>query len=186
MMRPNVRLGGVLGEALEANRAGRLSHFITGEASPAVALFSPEHRGANREGDWYGEHAGKWLSAAARAASRGDAELAARVKRVAGYLASVQEADGYLGTYAPERRFTVKQSPPRQSTWDGAPSKRTWDIWVHSYLILGLLEGGSAFNCASVTTGSGRSSGQSSWRQVPFSTRTRPGSGPETVPSPPL
>ena len=25
-------------------------------------------------------------------------------------------------------------------TWDGAPSVRTWDIWTHSYLILGLLE----------------------------------------------
>ncbi len=139
MNRPNVRLGGVLGEALEANRSGRLSHFITSEASPAVALFSPEHRGANREGDWYGEHAGKWLSAAARAASRGDAELAARVRRVAGYLASVQEADGYLGTYAPERRFTAPVPPP-QRTWDGAPGQRTWDIWTHAYLVLGFLD----------------------------------------------
>ena len=61
------------------------------------------------------------------------------VRRVADYLVSVQEADGYLGTYAPDRRFMHKQ-PPSRSTWDGAPSQRTWDIWTHSYLILGLLE----------------------------------------------
>ncbi|HEY5799558.1 MAG TPA: beta-L-arabinofuranosidase domain-containing protein, partial [Burkholderiaceae bacterium] len=51
----------------------------------------------------------------------------------------VQEADGYLGTYAPERRFMQPQ-PPGPRTWDGAPGKRTWDIWTHSYLILGMLE----------------------------------------------
>ena len=48
-------------------------------------------------------------------------------------------ADGYLGTYAPERRFIVAQ-PKGPRTWDGAPGERTWDIWTHSYLILGLLE----------------------------------------------
>jgi len=30
--------------------------------------------------------------------------------------------------------------PPKSRTWDGAPSVRTWDIWTHAYLILGLLE----------------------------------------------
>ena len=69
----------------------------------------------------------------------GDAELTAHVCRVADYLVSVQEDDGYLGTYAPERRFMHRQ-PPKPGTWDGAPSVRTWDIWTHSYLILGLLE----------------------------------------------
>lgn len=135
-----VQLGGLLGDALAANLSGRLSHFIEDEHSPAIALFGHEHKCQNHEGDWYGEHAGKWLYAAARAASRsGSAELKARVLRVADWLASQQERDGYLGNYAPERRFMVKQAPgPR--TWDGAPGKRTWDIWTHSYLILGMLE----------------------------------------------
>ena len=62
-----------------------------------------------------------------------------RVRRVADYLVGVQEADGYLGNYAPERRFMRKQ-PPKPVSWDGAPSLRTWDIWTHSYQILGLLE----------------------------------------------
>ncbi len=135
-----VRLGGLLGNALAANHSGRLTHFITDETSPAIALFSPQQASRNNEGDWYGEHAGKWLCAAAKSASRnGDEKLAANVLRVAEYLVSVQGDDGYLGTYAEERRF-MRRQPPGARTWDGAPSKRTWDIWTHSYLILGLLE----------------------------------------------
>ncbi|WP_198683018.1 glycoside hydrolase family 127 protein [Peristeroidobacter agariperforans] len=136
----DVALGGVLGEALTANSLGRLSRFIVDEHSPAIALFHPKHREQNYEGDWYGEHAGKWLYAAARAAHRsGDRDLRENVLRVANFLVGVQTPEGYLGTYALERRFTRKQQPPLR-TWDGAPSLRTWDIWTHSYLILGLLE----------------------------------------------
>lgn len=135
-----VQLQGLLGEAIRANRHGRLFHFITGPDSPAIAMFHPARVRHNVEGDWYGEHAGKWLVAAARAAARsGDRELEAKVRRVADHLVGLQDEDGYLGTYAPQRRFTVKQ-PPKGKTWDGAPSVRTWDIWTHSYLVLGLLE----------------------------------------------
>ena len=108
--------------------------------SAPIALFNPANVQHNHAGDWYGEHAGKWLYAAAKAAIRtGDAIILASVLRVANYLVSVQEPDGYLGTYAPGSRFMVKQ-PPGKRTWDGAPPRRTWDIWTHSYLILGLLE----------------------------------------------
>jgi uncharacterized protein len=135
-----VKLGGVLGEALLANHHGRLANFILDEKSPAIALFAPEQVEKNVAGDWYGEHAGKWLSAASRAAARTrDAKLLTSVQRVADYLVSLQGKDGYLGTYASERRFMCRQ-PPKQETWDGAPSVRTWDIWTHSYLILGLLD----------------------------------------------
>lgn len=137
---PRVELGGLLGQALQANRRGRLSHFIVDENSPAIAVFAAEHSRHNLEGDWYGEHAGKWLVAAARAAQRAqDADLMQRVRRVADHLVALQQADGYLGTYALARRFMVRQ-PPKPGTWDGAPALRTWDIWTHSYLILGLLE----------------------------------------------
>ncbi len=135
-----VQLEGLLGQALAANHRGRLTHFVVDETSPAIALFDPQRVQQNQEGDWYGEHAGKWLYAAARAANRtADEKLAARIRRVADYLVSLQEPNGYLGTYAPARRFMNKQ-PPATRTWDGAPSLRTWDIWTHSYLILGLLE----------------------------------------------
>ena len=139
-----VQLAGPLGRALAASQAAHLAHFIRDETSPPIALFRCEHTAHNHEGDWYGEHAGKWLCAAALAVTRtGDADLAANLRRVADYLVSVQEADGYLGTYAPERRFMCRQAAgPR--TWDGAPGKRTWDIWVHSYLVLGLLAAGQA------------------------------------------
>ena len=134
------KLGGLLGAALAANLAGRLTHFISDETSAPIALFSPASVQHNHEGDWYGEHAGKWLIAAAKAANRsGDAAMVANVLRVADYLISVQKPDGYLGTYAPDSRFMVKQ-PRGKRTWDGAPGKRTWDIWTHSYLILGLLD----------------------------------------------
>ena len=140
-----VELAGLLGEAIDASRRGRLRHFISGPDSPAVALFQRQRAARNTEGDWYGEHAGKWLVAAARAAARdGDAALAAQVHEVADFLAAQQEPDGYLGTYACTHRFTVKQ-PPKPQSWDGAPSVRTWDIWTHSYLILGLLEAFRAF-----------------------------------------
>lgn len=135
-----VRLGGLLGEALRANLQGRLSHFIVDEHSPAIALFDPALRQHNRSGDWYGEHAGKWLYASAKAAARsGDEALRSQLLRVADYLISTQEPDGYLGTYAVDHRFTQSQ-PPKPASWDGAPSVRTWDVWTHAYLILGLLE----------------------------------------------
>jgi DUF1680 family protein len=51
---------------------------------------------------------------------------------------SRQDTDGYLGTYAPARRFMRKQ-PAGKRTWDGAPGVRTWDIWNHSYMVLGML-----------------------------------------------
>ena len=136
----HVQLGGLLGEAIEASRRGRLSRFITSEASPAIRLFAPAQREAHVEGDWYGEHAGKWLVAAARAATRsGDDALAQRVRHVALFLAGCQTDEGYLGTYAASQRFTVPQ-PPKPDTWDGAPARRSWDLWIHAYLVLGLLE----------------------------------------------
>ncbi|MEO6102281.1 MAG: beta-L-arabinofuranosidase domain-containing protein [Pseudoxanthomonas sp.] len=140
MARARAELRGLLGDALSANRTGRLSNFVVDERSPAIEIFDPARAATNTAGDWYGEHAGKWLVAAARAAARsGDAEFSARVRHVADYLVSVQRADGYLGTYASAHRFMHPQ-PPKPGTWDGAPSVRTWDIWTHSYLILGLLE----------------------------------------------
>ena len=135
-----VELGGLLGAALAANQSGRLSHFIVDETSPAIEIFDPARAAKNDEGDWYGEHAGKWLYAVAKSAGRTrDPRLIEQLHRVAGYLVGVQEADGYLGTYAPAHRF-MRQQPPKPGTWDGAPSVRTWDIWTHSYLVLGLLE----------------------------------------------
>ncbi|MER2178198.1 MAG: hypothetical protein ABS955_11045, partial [Stenotrophomonas maltophilia] len=66
-----VTLQGVLGDALAANRSGRLSTFVVDEHSAPISIFSQVQKDQNHEGDWYGEHAGKWLSATARAVAQG-------------------------------------------------------------------------------------------------------------------
>jgi DUF1680 family protein len=124
-------VGGVLGEALEANVNGRLKQFIKDVNSPAIRLFDRAAAAKEMDKNWRGEHAGKWLHTAARAAHRtGDAELTASVQAVADYLVSQQEADGYLGTYAPSIRMTAESDI----------NIKSWDIWVHAYLMLGLVE----------------------------------------------
>lgn len=141
-----VRLDGPLGTAVTASQRAHLTQFIQDAGSPAIALFAPARVCCNHEGDWYGEHAGKWLIAASRAVQRsGDESLGASVRAVADFLAARQENDGYLGTYPPERRFMCRRGPAPYS-WDGAPAQRTWDIWVHSYLILGFIEAARAFD----------------------------------------
>ncbi|WP_083489852.1 glycoside hydrolase family 127 protein [Stenotrophomonas ginsengisoli] len=136
----SVQLGGIFGDMLSANRSGRLSTFIVDETSPSISIFGQAHKQQNQEGDWYGEHAGKWLSATARAVAQGNQpQLAANLRRVADWLISQQDADGYLGNYAADRRFTVPQ-PPKPESWNGEPALRTWDMWTHSYLLLGFIE----------------------------------------------
>lgn len=136
----HTRLGGWLGAAIDASRRGRLSTFIDGPQAEPIRLFEPAQADRHRDGDWYGEHAGKWLQAAARAAAAsGDTALQATVDAVVQRLLQWQRDDGYLGCYAADRRFTEPQ-PPRPASWDGAPAWRTWDVWVHAYLLLGLLE----------------------------------------------
>lgn len=136
-MRPlepaRVSVGGILGTAIDASHRGRLRGFIKDPSSKPIALFSVEAVEKNFEGDWNGEHAGKWLYTAARAANRAnDPELAASVKTVADWIVARQDPSGYLGTYAP--------SAPSRMTAPNITSNRTWDLWVHAYLIVGLLE----------------------------------------------
>lgn len=158
-------LGGLLGEALVASRSAHLGQFISDEKSPPIELFGPEHVCRNHEGDWYGEHAGKWLCAAALAVQRtGDPALSASLRRVADFLVSRQDADGYLGTYAPARRFMCRQ-PAAPRTWDGAPAQRTWDVWVHSYLVLGLLAASRALSQPAYLTAA-RKIGDLCWRTL--------------------
>lgn len=127
-----MNLDGPLGQAVEASQSGRLRTFIKGPQSDAIALFHPGRRAESTAGDWYGEHAGKWLVAATAAALRaGDEELSENVGRIADALVEMQEPEGYLGTYA--------AAGPRFTRADSA-GKRTWDVWVHAYAMLGLIE----------------------------------------------
>jgi DUF1680 family protein len=115
-----IQLGGWLGARIAANEQNRL---LTVDTEPLLAGYR------KRPGShpWIGEHVGKWLHAATLAwANTDDQALRAKLDRVAADLISCQEGDGYLGTYAPEKRFGL---------YEGAD----WDVWSHKYNMIGLL-----------------------------------------------
>ena len=71
---------------------------------------------------WIGEHAGKYLEAAAHTwMVTKDPELKIRMDRIFNALIQTQLPDGYLGTYLPGNYWT------------------SWDVWVHKYDLVGLL-----------------------------------------------
>ena len=108
--------GGFLGARITANEKSRM---LTVDEDDMLDAF--ERRNVRHQ-DWQGEHVGKFLHAATLAwANTGDADLKTKLDRVVGRLLKTQEEDGYLGTYAPDHRWT------------------SWDVWIHKYDLLGLL-----------------------------------------------
>jgi len=116
MLSPSqIRLEGFLGARVEANARARLLNVGEEEI-----LDGFRHRPGKQ--DWIGEHVGKFLHAATLAwAYTGDAKLREKIDRVAAELVKCQDADGYLGTYTPDKHWT------------------SWDVWVHKYDLMGLL-----------------------------------------------
>jgi hypothetical protein len=115
-----VVVGGLLGKRYLASEENRLLKIDEDEL-----LDGFRHRPGKME--WVGEHVGKWLHAASLTyAATGDPELKAKLDRVAAGLIATQEADGYMGTYAPGKRF-------------GLEAYANWDVWVHKYDLIGLL-----------------------------------------------
>jgi DUF1680 family protein len=109
------RIDGLLGERMRVNLEGRLLHV-----DEAGILDCFRHRPGKQ--DWAGEHAGKFLDAAANTwLYTKDARLKTLMDRVAKELIATQLPDGYLGTYTDDRRWT------------------SWDVWVHKYDLLGLM-----------------------------------------------
>ena len=116
LVRPGqVRLAGFLQPRLIANARSRL---LAADEGAMLAGF--ERRPGQQA--WIGEHVGKWLHAASLAwAYTGDHALRAKMDRVVARLIRTQQPDGYLGTYLPQDRWT------------------SWDVWVHKYVLIGLL-----------------------------------------------
>lgn len=115
-----VRLEGFLGQRLLVNAQNRL---VKVDLEPLLAGFR-QKPGSH---PWIGEHIGKWMHAATLAwAYTGDANLKAKLDYAAAELIKTQEADGYLGTYTPDKRFGL---------YPGAD----WDVWSHKYCLMGLL-----------------------------------------------
>ncbi|MGC8834379.1 MAG: beta-L-arabinofuranosidase domain-containing protein, partial [Armatimonadota bacterium] len=111
----SVRLAGFLQPRIIANARSRLLAIDEG------ALLAGFERRPGTQA-WIGEHVGKWLHAASITwAYTGDPSLRAKMDRVVNRLLRTQKPDGYLGTYLDKDRWT------------------SWDVWVHKYVLIGLL-----------------------------------------------
>jgi DUF1680 family protein len=109
------RIEGLLGDRMRVNLEGRLLRV---DEKALIDCF--QHRPGPQE--WAGEHAGKFLHAAANTwLYSGDERLKTLMDRMARSLIATQLADGYLGTYTDDKRWT------------------SWDVWVHKYDLLGLV-----------------------------------------------
>jgi DUF1680 family protein len=110
-----VHLAGWIGTRLEANESNRLAKL------DAERLLEGYRKRPGRQ-TWDGEHVGKWLHAATLAwANNGDRALRQKLDHISAELIKCQLADGYLGTYEEEERWTQ------------------WDVWAHKYNLIGLI-----------------------------------------------
>jgi len=142
---PAREVGGVLGERLKLWREKRLPRVAADpsllepfEGGPGSHAWKASGDGRSGQGEspgssplWQGEHIGKWLHAASLAYEQThDEKLLATLGASVRRLVAAQTENGYLGTYAPEKRF---YAPPDADTW------RSWDIWTQRYNLYGLL-----------------------------------------------
>jgi DUF1680 family protein len=108
-------IDGVLGERMRVNLENRLLRV---DERALIDCF--QHRPGPQE--WAGEHAGKFLHAAANTwLYTGDERLKTLMDRIAREMIAAQLSDGYLGTYTDDKRWT------------------SWDVWVHKYDLIGLI-----------------------------------------------
>ena len=115
-----IELHGWLGHRVALNEKNRLAQV---DLEPLLAGY--RHKPGTHP--WIGEHIGKWMHAATLAwAYTGDESLRKKLDYAAEELIKSQEADGYLGTYTPDKRF-------------GLYPEADWDVWSHKYCLMGLL-----------------------------------------------
>lgn len=115
-----IQLQGEIGRRFGASIENRLLRI---EVDQLLACF--ERRDCT--GSWDGEYVGKWLDAASLAYSvTRNQRLLERMDVVTRRLIATQDTDGYLGTYPRGRRFVFEDV-------------YTSDVWVHRYVLIGLL-----------------------------------------------
>jgi DUF1680 family protein len=128
----SISVKGLLGDAIALSEKSRMRTLPEWRNGRLIKMFSAEERLKNNTTDWYGEHAGKWMLSTSMAVKRtGDESLKSLLFKTANYLVSTQEENGYIGSYSPALRFVNKESKQH---------RRSWDVWSHSYMILGFLE----------------------------------------------
>jgi uncharacterized protein len=116
----NVGLQGFLGERCRKNETARL---LTKNEAEMLNCFQ------NRPGNHpdIGHHVGKWIHAATLSwANTKNESLRAKLDRVLSRLLASQKGDGYLGTYADGAHWGMRED-------------QRWDVWVHKYVLIGLL-----------------------------------------------
>lgn len=122
---PAGEIGGILGERLALWRSKRLWRAIE---DPFLLAGFESPPGTH---PWQGEHAGKWLHAAALAYEQTrDAKVLRALETTVRRLLASQQPNGYIGTYAPSERF---YAPP------GPHTRYSWDVWTARYVLYGLL-----------------------------------------------
>ena len=127
----DIKIGGIIAQALNSSEYGRLTGYIIDENSHLVKIFNRDSAMKTTVEGWEGEFTGKWLYAAARCVIRThDEKIAQHIKAVADFLVSQQDNNGYLGTFNDTARFTGIRKYPIQ----------TYDLWVNGYIIQGLME----------------------------------------------
>lgn len=112
------KLGGLLGARMDANE----HRLLAVDETALLAPFRRSHAELVFDGAWAGEHLGKFLDAACiHLGFRVHEALREKVARCAAALIGAQAADGYLGAYRLEQRWS------------------SWDVWVHKYGLIGLM-----------------------------------------------
>ena len=132
---------GIIAEVVDQSFHARVRKFIQDEESEAVQLFGDAARAVSLNGDWYGEHVGKWLVTAALAFRRTqDMSLRETIQKVVQFLEKQQESDGYIGTYASDATSRLTSSE--------VVGTRSWDIWIHAWTLQGLVTVAVELDCA--------------------------------------
>jgi DUF1680 family protein len=111
----NQKIGGILGLRMEINLEKRLL-----EIDQETMLSGFRSRPGKQ--DWIGEHVGKYLETACNTWRYShNPDLKKQMDYILQALLGSQLADGYLGTYTPDKYWT------------------SWDVWVHKYDLIGLI-----------------------------------------------
>lgn len=126
----SLKIGGLLGDALDSSMNGRLKWFIQDSSSGAIRIYDRNTANNNQSTHWEGECAGKWLYAATRCVVRtNDSIIKEHIRNVADYLISQQFENGYIGTLNENNRYCGNPVKPNQN----------YDIQMNNYIMQGLI-----------------------------------------------